>query len=180
MIKIARAMTDQEIDDTAKYFSQQKLKRRVYVIDQLRIPRAEPAAWIYVEHAGTEDLDGRLLEVTQDLTRHERRDDRLEYLAYVPPGALARGKSLALGGKSSADNQQRTVACTQCHLGNLKGTDQIPPIAGRSPTYLLRQLLAFRNGARVNEKSAQMNPVVEKLTLEEMIDVVAYVSSLYP
>lgn len=180
MIKIARAMTDQEIDDAAKYFSQQKLKRRVYVIDQLRIPRAEPAAWIYVEHDGTEDLDGRLLEVTQDLTRHERRDDRLEYLAYVPPGALTRGKSLALGGKSSADNQQRTVACTQCHLGNLKGTDQIPPIAGRSPTYLLRQLLAFRNGVRVNEKSAQMNAAVEKLTLDEMIDVVAYVSSLYP
>ncbi|HUQ09821.1 MAG TPA: c-type cytochrome [Steroidobacteraceae bacterium] len=180
MIKIAKAMTDQEIDDSAKYFSQQKLKRRVYVIDQLRIPRAEPAAWIYVEHGGTEDLDGRLLEVTQDLTRHERRDDRLEYLAYVPPGALTRGKSLVLGGKSSVDNSQRTVACTQCHLGNLKGTDQIPPIAGRSPTYLLRQLLAFRNGVRVNEKSAQMNAVVEKLTLDEMIDVVAYVSSQYP
>jgi cytochrome c553 len=180
MIKIAKAMTDQEIDDSAKYFSQQKLKRRVYVIDQLRIPRAEPAAWIYVEHDGTEDLDGRLLEVTQDLTRHERRDDRLEYLAYVPPGALTRGKSLVLGGKSSEDNQQRTVACTQCHLASLRGTDQIPPIAGRSPTYLLRQLLAFRNGVRVNEKSAQMNAVVEKLTLDEMIDVVAYVSSLYP
>ncbi len=180
MIKMAKLMTEQEIDESAKYFSQQKLKRRVYVIDQLRIPRAEPAAWIYVEHDGTEDLDGRLLEVTQDLTRHERRDDRLEYLAYVPPGALTRGKALVLGGKSAADNSARTVACTQCHLANLKGTDQIPPIAGRSPTYLLRQLLAFRNGVRVNEKSAQMNPVVEKLTIEEMIDIVAYVSSQYP
>lgn len=174
MIKIAKAMTDKEIDESAAYFSQQKLKRRVYVIESLRIPRAEPAAWIYYEHGGTEDLGDRMLEVTQDLTRHERRDDRLEYLAYVPPGAINRGKRLATGGEG------RTVACTQCHLANLKGTDQIPPIAGRSPTYLLRQMLAFRNGVRINENSVQMNAVVEKLTLEEMIDIVAYVSSLYP
>jgi len=72
------------------------------------------------------------------------------------------------------------VICSQCHLANLKGTDIIPPIAGRSPTYLLRQMLAFRNGLRVNEASQQMNAVVEKLTLEEMIDIVAYVSSLPP
>lgn len=179
MIKIAKAMNDQEIEDAAKYFSQQKLRRRVYVMESLRIPRAENAAWIYYEHGGTEDLGDRMLEVTQDLTRHERRDDRLEYLAYVPPGAMRRGKSLALSGKS-LDNEPRTVACTQCHLGNLKGTDKIPPIAGRSPTYLLRQLLAFRNGVRVNENSVQMNAVVEKLTMAEMIDLVAYVSSLYP
>lgn len=174
MIKIAKAMTDQEIDDSARYYSQQKLKRRVYVIESLRIPRAEPAAWIYYEHGGTEDLNGRMLEVTQDLTRHERRDDRLEYLAYVPPGAINRGKRLVLGGEG------KTTACTQCHLANLRGTDQIPAISGRSPTYLLRQMLAFRNGDRVNEHSAQMNPVVEKLTLDDMIDIVAYVSSLYP
>lgn len=174
MIKIAKAMTDKEIDESAEYFAQQKLKRRVYVIESLRIPRAEPAAWIYYEHGGTEDLGDRMLEVTQDLTRHERRDDRLEYLAYVPPGAINRGKRMVLGGDG------KTVACTQCHLANLKGTDQIPPIAGRSPTYLLRQMLAFRNGDRVNEHSVQMNAVVEKLALADMIDIVAYVSSQYP
>jgi cytochrome c553 len=174
MIKIAKAMTDQEIEDSAKYYAQQKLKRRVYIIESLRIPRAEPAAWLYVEHDGMEDLGDRMLEVTQDLIRHERRDDRLEYLAYVPPGALARGKRLVNGGEG------KTVACTQCHLANLKGTDVIPPIAGRSPSYLLRQLLAFRNGVRVNETSVQMNPVVEKLTMADMIDIVAYVSSQYP
>jgi cytochrome c553 len=174
MITIAKAMNDREIDEAAKYFSQQKLKRRVYIIESLRIPRAEPAAWIYVEHGGMEDLGDRMLEVTQDLTRHERRDDRLEYLAYVPPGAINRGKRLVISGEG------KTVACTQCHLANLKGNDKIPPIAGRSPTYLLRQMLAFRNGVRVNENSVQMKAVVEKLTLAEMIDVVAYVSSLYP
>jgi cytochrome c553 len=175
MMKVAKALTDQEIEDSARWFSQQKLRRRVYVIESFRIPRAERAAWIYMEHGGTEDLEGRMLEVTQDLTRHEYRDDRLEYLAYVPPGAINRGKRLVTtteGGK--------TQVCTTCHLGNLKGTPAIPAISGRSPTYLLRQLLAFRNGLRTGDTAAQMNPVVEKLTLEEMIDIVAYLASLPP
>jgi cytochrome c553 len=175
MVKIAKALTDQEIDDSAKYFAQQKLRRRVYVIESLRIPRAERAAWIYEEVGGTEDLEERLLEVTNDLVRHERRDDRLEYLAYVPPGSLNRGKRLVVTGDGG-----KTVVCASCHLASLKGTDKIPPLAGRSPTYLLRQMLAFRNGTRANDVSPQMAPVVEKLTLNEMIDVVAYLGSLYP
>ena len=158
MIRLSKALTDQEIDDSARYFAQQKLRRRVYIIESLRIPRAERAAWIWQEYGGTEDLDGRLLEVTQDLARHERRDDRLEYLAYVPPGAINRGKRLVLGGEG------KTVACTQCHLANLKGTATIPPIAGRSPTYLLRQMLGLRNGVRGQRSLGADDPVVENST----------------
>jgi cytochrome c553 len=175
MLKIAKAMTEEEIDASAKYFAQQKLRRRVYVLESLRIPRAERAAWIYEEVPGTEDLGDRLLEVTNELVRHERRDDRLEYTAYVPPGSIARGKRLVVTGDGG-----KTQPCATCHLANLKGTDKIPPIAGRQPTYLLRQMLAFRNGTRANEAAQQMTPVVEKLTLNEMIDVVAYLGSLYP
>ena len=175
MLKIAKAMTDEDIEASARYFAQQKLRRRVYVIESLRIPRAERAAWIYEEVGGTEDLEDRLLEVTNELVRHERRDDRLEYMAYVPPGSIGRGKRLVVTGDGG-----KTQVCATCHLANLKGTDKIPPIAGRSPTYLLRQLIAFRNGTRANEASVQMAPVVEKLTLNEMIDVVAYLGSLYP
>jgi cytochrome c553 len=175
MIRIAKAMNDEEIEASARYFSQQKLRRRVYVLESLRIPRAERAAWIYEEVGGTEDLEDRLLEVTNELVRHERRDDRLEYTAYVPPGSIGRGKRLVVTGDGG-----KTQACATCHLANLKGTDKIPPLAGRSPTYLLRQMIAFRNGARANETSVQMNPVVEKLTLNEMIDIVAYLGSMNP
>lgn len=175
MIKIAKALTDEEIADAAKYFAQLALKRRVWLIDGIRIPRAEPENWIYKEVDGTEDLGDRLLEVTQDMERHERRDDRLQYTAYVTAGALVRGKAIV-----TKNEGNKTVICSTCHLANLKGSDKVPPIAGRTPTYLLRQLIAFRNGTRANEASAQMNPVVEKLTLADMEDVVAYVSSLYP
>jgi cytochrome c553 len=179
MHTLAKALTDAEIDESAKYFAQQKLKRRHFVVESLRIPRAERAAWIYEEVGGTEDLEGRLLEVTSELPRHERRDDRLQYTVYVPPGSQARGKRLATTGEGD-EKGVKTQVCATCHLTNLKGTDKIPPIAGRSPTYLLRQMLAFRNGIRTNEASPQMAPVVEKLSMSEMIDLVSYVGSLYP
>jgi len=179
MHTVAAALTDAEIDESAKYFSQQKLGRRVWVAEAINIPRADPSDWVYKEVGGTEDLGTRLLEVAPDITRHQYRDDRLQYTAYVPPGALASGKRLATTGKG-ADGSAITQICATCHLANLRGTDKIPPIAGRSPTYLLRQLLAFRNGARTGEAADQMKATVEKLELEDMIALAAYVGSLYP
>ena len=175
MHAVAAAMSDEEIDESAKYFSQLKLARRHYVAEAINIPRAEPAAWIYKEVGGSEDLGERLLEVAPDITRHERRDPRMQYTVYVPPGSLARGKLLATTG-----DKGRTQICSTCHLAKLEGTDKIPPIAGRSPTYLLRQLLAFKNGARDNEAAKQMDAVVEKLELEDMVALAAWVGSLYP
>jgi cytochrome c553 len=41
-------------------------------------------------------------------------------------------------------------------------------------------MLAFRNGTRANDASLPMMPVLEKLTLDDMIDLAAYLGSLYP
>ena len=151
----------------------------MWVVEGINIPRAEPSDWVYKEVSGTEDLDERLLEVAPDITRHQRRDDRMQYTAYAPPGSLARGKRLATTGQD-LDKTPKTQICATCHLANLKGTDKVPPIAGRSPTYLLRQLLAYKNGDRSGEAAAQMAPTVEKLELEDMVALAAYVGSLYP
>jgi cytochrome c553 len=175
MQAVAAALTDEEIDASAKYFSQQKLARRHYVVEGINIPRAEPAFWVYKEVDGTEDLGERLIEVAPDITRHERRDPKMQYTVYAPPGSLMRGKSLATTG-----DKGKTQICATCHLARLEGTDKIPPIAGRSPTYLLRQLIAFKNGTRSNEAAKQMDAVVEKLELEDMVALAAYVGSLYP
>ena len=91
-------MTDEEIDESAKYFAQQKLGRRVWVVEGINIPRAEPSDWVYKEVGGSEDLGERLLEVAPDIVRHQRRDDRMQYTVYAPPGSLGRGKRLATTG----------------------------------------------------------------------------------
>lgn len=175
MAKLAHALKDSEIDESAKYFAAQKLRRHVWVVESLRIPRAEPAAWIYQEVGGTEDLEGRLLEVTNALERHERRDDRLEYTAYAPPGALLLGKRLVTAAEGG-----KTQKCATCHGPKFQGIENVPPLAGRSPSYLLRQMLAFQHGLRRNEAGKQMEPVVEKLELADMVAIAAYLGSLYP
>jgi cytochrome c553 len=113
--------------------------------------------------------------VAPDITRHQHRDDRMQYTAYAPPGALFRGKVLVTSGDKGS-----TQACVTCHGPKLGGTDKGPPIAGRSPTYLLRQLIGFRNGLRTNEAAKPMAAEVEKLELKDMVALAAYVGSLYP
>jgi cytochrome c553 len=175
MYALAGELSDEDIDASARYFGQQKLGKRVYVVESLNIPRAEAADWVYKEVSGSEELGDRMLEVAPDITRHQHRDDRMQYTAYAPPGSLFRGKQLvSSGGKGT------TQPCATCHGPKLQGTDKIPPIAGRSPTYLLRQLIAFRNGLRTNEAAKQMDAVVEKLELTDMVALAAYLGSLYP
>ena len=56
----------------------------------------------------------------------------------------------------------------------------MPRLAGRSPSYLVRQLYDFQHGVRTGPWSALMKPTVEKLTLDDMIDLAAYAASLPP
>jgi cytochrome c553 len=95
-------------------------------------------------------------------------------VAYVPPGSVARGRTLATEGGA------RFPACTSCHGADLRGVGLVPPIAGRSPTYLLRQLVAFRTGARATAAGQPMQPVVAQLELDEMIAMAAYTATLAP
>ena len=73
-----------------------------------------------------------------------------------------------------------TLPCSSCHGADLRGAGLVPPIAGRSPTYILRQLLAFRTGARAASSGAPMQPVVARLDVDAMIAIAAYVGSLEP
>lgn len=73
-----------------------------------------------------------------------------------------------------------TLACGTCHGPALKGVGPIPRIAGRSPTYIVRQLYEFNTGGRSAAASALMKQVVEKLSPDDIIALAAYVASLEP
>jgi cytochrome c553 len=55
----------------------------------------------------------------------------------------------------------------------------VPPLAGRSPSYLARQIFdiqqSVRNGS--NSNVTLMRMVVDKLTAEDIINITAYLSS---
>jgi cytochrome c553 len=73
-----------------------------------------------------------------------------------------------------------SVQRTSCHGADLRGNDVVPTIAGRSPTYLFRQLYDFKSGSRKGSNSDTMKLAVEKLTISDMIALVAYSASLVP
>jgi cytochrome c553 len=178
MQQVAESATEAEVAEAAAYFSQLPMRRKVEVIEAARVPRTEQVRFIYfaLEGGGDEPLGARLLEVPVDSGRHEMRDPNVTYRAYVPVGSLARGKALATTtGASGA-----TIACVTCHGADLRGSGASPPLAGRSPSYLLRQLLSFRAGTRATPAGAAMQPVVANLGIEDMIAVASYAGSLEP
>ena len=62
----------------------------------------------------------------------------------------------------------------------LKGDgDTVPWIAGRSPSFIVRQLFDIQNGKRTGTADP-MKMVVEKLTADDIVAIAAYVASLKP
>jgi cytochrome c553 len=177
MRRIADSATDAEISQAAQYYSQLTPRLRTKIVETTTIPKPVPQIGLYYPAAprGTEPLGRRLITMPSDTLRHELRDPGLLYVTYVPPGSLARGKALATTWRDDG-----AAPCTSCHGDALHGVGPIPPTAGRFPAYILRQLLAFKTGARSTAASQPMNDVASKLSLDDMIAVAAYEGSLHP
>ena len=74
----------------------------------------------------------------------------------------------------------KTIECGACHGADLKGLGPVPGIAGRSPSYLVRQMYDMQSGARHGEWTELMKPVVARLGDDDLVNIAAYVSSLMP
>jgi cytochrome c553 len=176
MIATAKGISDQEAAAAAAYFSALKPRATIQVIESETVPKTFVAGWFLAVKAGseTEPLGQRIIEVPESLERFAIRDSRARFVAYVPPGSVQKGRALAMSGAVE------TFQCGTCHGADLKGLGTVPGIAGRSPSYTVRQLYEFKTGARVGAESAPMKPVVENLSVEDMISLAAYAASLSP
>jgi cytochrome c553 len=177
MIAMSRALTDQEVDAAAKYFSSIPFKQWIKVIETDTVLKTHPEGGIFYTLPGdeTEPIAGRIIETPVDGYRTVAKDPRFGFIAYAPVGSLEKGKALATTGGNG-----RTIACGACHGVGLKGLGSVPPIAGRSPSYMVRQMFDMQQGARRGPASALMTPVVSKLTEEDMVNIAAYTASLAP
>jgi cytochrome c553 len=174
MHRVAVGATDAEVRIAAEYFARLSLPRRVRIVETDRVPRTHVVGALraVTKGAGDEPLDGRIIEIAADQERFERRDERTGFIAYVPRGSLARGKVLA-----RRDDGAGT--CASCHGPSLRG-GSAPPIAGRSPSYLMRQLVGFRTGARGGAQSATMRAITSGMSVESMVALSAYAASSSP
>ncbi|OFW00755.1 MAG: hypothetical protein A3I61_19560 [Acidobacteria bacterium RIFCSPLOWO2_02_FULL_68_18] len=172
MIQIARHLTDAEMKAAAEYFSSIKWRPWITVVETDTVPKSKPGMnGLFLPQPGNEmePLGARILEVPENPDFTERaRAPHSGMVAYVPVGSLARGEELVTKGGG------RTVQCTACHGADLQGVGATPPIADRQASYLARQLYDFQAGTR---ESALMQPVVAKLTEDDIIAIAAYVAS---
>jgi cytochrome c553 len=177
MTAIAKASNEEEIKSAAAYFSALKPATNIKVVETDTVPVTQIARVFYmlVKDGGTEPIGQRIIETPVDAAQFEHRDTRSQFIAYVPKGSIAKGEVLATTGGAGI-----TTPCITCHGPDLRGVAPIPGIAGRSPSYLVRQLYDFQQHARAGTAGAQMAPVVEKLSPDDMISLAAYVTSLTP
>jgi cytochrome c553 len=174
MIQAAKAMTDEEIRSAAEYISSLKWTTWIRVVEADTIPKMRVAGNVFfsVADGGTEPLGNRIVETPEDAMRFELRDPHSGFVAYAPRGSIAKGAALA----SSGGN--KTLPCNVCHGQDLNGLGPVPGIAGRSPSYIMRQLWDIQQGARKGVWSPLMKQVVGKLSQDDMLNLAAYAASL--
>src|SRR6185436_10052865 len=139
--------------------------------------------FIATETARTEPIAGRIIEVPGDEEQTELlRNTHAGFIAYAPIGSVARGRDLVTTGGSMVVGNQvvqgKTTACAGCHGPDLMGKDDVPPLAGRSPSYLARQLYDFQQGTRNGASAPLMRPVVANLTHDDIVAITAYLASV--
>jgi len=177
MIKAAKGMTDAEASAVAAYFSSLAPKKLYTVVEATDAPKTHVYNWAYIkdEPEAIEALGQRIVEIPKDTDRFEARDDRVEFMVYAPVGSIAKGKAIVETGAG------KTTACIACHGSALTGLGPyIPPIAGRSPTVMFRQLYDYQHGERSGPWSPLMAGVVANLDQDDVLNVVAYLAGLPP
>jgi cytochrome c553 len=173
--------------DAADYFAAVPWRPHVQVVETRFVPKTRIQGELFIPIAGerTEPIGNRIIEVPADVEGNQiLRNSRGTWIAYVPIGAIKRGKDLVTTGGMKVANGQivqgKTTACGTCHSKDLMGVPpDVPPLAGRSPSYLARELFDIQQRVRIgsNSNAELMRMVVEKLTPEDIVNVTAYLAS---
>ena len=175
MMAVAKASNDAEVKIAADYFSTLKYGKWIRVVEATRVPKTAVGDrnMMIVLPGPREAIGKRILEVPVNLERTEWRDSKSGFIAYVPNGAIARGKALVESGAGA-------FPCAACHGPDYKGNGAVPALAGRSPAQIVRQLYDFKAGTRNGPGAAMMKPEVANMTDDMRLDIAAYLSSLEP
>jgi cytochrome c553 len=177
MIGMAKTMTDEEIKAAAEYFAALKPRSWIRVVETDTVPKTfigKGNKRLAHPDGGSEPIGNRIIEIPEDEDIVLNRDPRSGFVAYVPKGSIARGEKLVASGDG------KTVPCASCHGPTLQGLAEVPRIVGLHPNYIVRQLWSMQNGERVGNSAALMKPVVDKLSVDDMLAIAAYLGSRAP
>ena len=184
MIDLAKAMTDQEVEQAAAYFGAVRYAPWTKVVETDMVPKTRIVGNLFLPTAEvrTEPIAGRIIEVPSNEEQTEiYRNPRVGFIAYVPPGSLEQGRDLVTTGGMRVEGntivQGKTTPCVTCHGLNLMGVADVPAIAGRSPSYIVRQMWDIQQGTRNGASAQLMKIAIAQLTPPDLVAVAAYVAS---
>jgi cytochrome c553 len=171
MAVFAKNMTDDEIRQAAEYFGAIKWTPWIKVIESKTAPKTKVNNGLFLaEGEEKEPLGNRIVEVPVNAEATEiLRDPHSGFNASVPVGSIKKGEALV-----------KTKQCALCHGEGLKGLGPVPPLAGRSPSYLMRQMYDMEHGFRDGLWTGLMKPVVANLSDQELLEISAYVAAQAP
>jgi cytochrome c553 len=178
MITMSKELTEDEVKPAAEYFASIKPQVWTKVVETVDVPKSfvgEGNMRFAFPGAEKEPLGRRILELPSEEIGAKSRDPHSPFIAYVPVGSVKAGEQLVTTGGGG-----KTIQCTICHGADLKGIGNVPGLAGRSAIYIFRQLYDIQHGARKGNSVALMQPVVAKLTQDDMINLAAYMASRTP
>ncbi len=172
MAALAKAMTDDEMKAAADYFAAVPFKPWIKVQESATAPktRINGGLFLALDGSETEPLGNRIIEVPVSAEQTETyRNPRSGFIAYAPVGSIKKGEALATAGQ-----------CGLCHGADLRGIGPVPAIAGRSPSYMVRQMYDMQQGTRKGAWTGLMKPVVANLSQDDLLNLAAYVASRNP
>jgi cytochrome c553 len=187
MIELAKALSDDELKAAADYFSSLAWTPWVRVVETDLVPKSRIVGNLFLplENVKSEPIGARIIEMPEDEEQTESyRNPHVGFVAYVPPGSLAKGKDLVTTGGARLLGTEfipgKATPCITCHREDLMGGGDSPPIVGRSPSYIVRQMWDIQQGTRHGEPAELMKITIAKLTPDDLIAIAAYVASLPP
>ncbi len=147
------------------------------IMPTIPILSAQTARYLYLE---LQDFKAarRTDPVMSPLAASLTRDDMLnlaEYFSAQPPvyPPFTTDRARVLRGAKKAEE----TLCTMCHLGGLKGQNEIPRLAGQQPAYTMKELHDFKSHTRTND-GGNMQSVAQTLSDEDIIDLTHYIADL--
>jgi cytochrome c553 len=144
---------------------------------QFPILAGQTARYIYVQLRDFKEgrrSDPTMSPMAQPLSKEDMFDIAAFFAAQRPrspdfkvdPAKAERGRKKA-----------EETLCSMCHLGGLKGQNEIPRVAGQHHDYVVKQLTDFRQGRRTND-AGNMASVSKTLSGQDIDDLAHYLVTL--
>jgi cytochrome c553 len=135
--------------------------------------------WRYIYMQLKDFKEGRRTnEVMNPMALPLARQDMIDIANYfaaqtAKPSSFKTDETKIKLGKAKADE----TLCAMCHLGEFRGQNEIPKVAGQQYNYVVKQLLAFKARTRTND-AGNMTSVAQTLSETDIENLANYIVSL--